>query len=250
MGRNYYYQPTELIIDEVISDNVRAVSRPLASKLTWTSVHTLADIPKHLLLYVLIIITLCSVKSFPNIAACDRPLFSPYWQERVLSGVVIVTDEAPVLGWGGPGPGNDIMTGWPCTHITHHTLASSHSALTTLGPCHPSPSPVLDPFKHSLNSIGKQTTFSWLTYKKRGNESSWQKWIIATELFFLWPHDVFVKCSGQNHLLTTHTSTRPGHEARQTSGQHLEMPRITPGSRRTEYLCCVELQTSPMFNQS
>ena len=39
---------------------------------------------------------------------------------RVLSGLVIVTDEAPVLGWGGPGPGNDIMTGWPCTHHTSH----------------------------------------------------------------------------------------------------------------------------------
>ena len=126
-GERNNYQPTDIIIDEVISDNVRAVSRPLASKLTWTSVHTLADIPKHLLLYVLIIITLCSVKSFPNIAACDRPLFSPYWQGRVLSSFVIVTDEAPVLGWGGPGPGNDIMTGWPCTHITHHTLASSHA---------------------------------------------------------------------------------------------------------------------------
>ena len=172
---------------------------------------------------------------------------------RVLSGLVIVTDEAPVLGWGGPGPGNDIMTGWPCTHHTSHpgiitrishTLLSRHLVHATHHHRQ---------FWIPLNThwtIGKQTTFSCLTYKKRGNESSWQKWIIATELFFLWPHDVFVKCSGQNHLLTTHTSTRPGHEARQTSGQHLEMPRITPGSGRTEYLCCVELQTSPMFNQN
>lgn len=39
------------------------------------------------------------------------------------------------------------------SHITpwHHHTHIPHSALTTLGPCHPSPSPVLDPFKHSLN---------------------------------------------------------------------------------------------------
>lgn len=132
--------------------------------------------------------TLCPVNPLQTLRLVIAPLLSPYWHGRVLSGVVIVTDEAPVLGWGGPGPGNDIMTGWPCTHHTshitpwHHTHIP-HSALTTLGPS-PSSSPVSSKFLVPLNTLwspleNRRLFSAWLT---RGGSLLEGKWKVITSM--------------------------------------------------------------------